>query len=295
MSEGVRRKLLIVPGFLSEQHLLSKALEGSALARIDPTVALDGRAWLLACQAIVDDDVEIDLYDWHSHTIGALLSRSLLPLWRSEAKLALRGKINLSRWLEGAREIHQIWEEAIIESDRAAKQLASTLSSSTDTQQVWLLGHSLGGRISLNVSQYLLQQNSSLPKVSAWAPAIAQSDLDWDLLTQSPLPIECYYSHHDLVLRWLFPLGQTSFGKGSPLIRLPFFLYRAGRKRIAHRAVGLDGPPQSVLNQMSAAQDISDLHLNHLSYLPAMLTLFRRSTHLSTLLHPDHQLKQPRP
>jgi len=53
------RRLIIIPGFLTEPGELSKILSGSILSQMGLTSALDELAWLSDAQAVVDPHVQI--------------------------------------------------------------------------------------------------------------------------------------------------------------------------------------------------------------------------------------------
>ena len=136
------------------------------------------------------------------------------------------------------------------------------------------------------IERLSLEGFSPLPKVVAWAPAISESELSCATLDKTPLPPEIIYSSADIILKFIFPLGQgprpqVGFLGGLSLIS------KLLQTRDERRALGLVGPSTHTKNLHTMAQDMSEQKLTHLGYLPAAEYLFKSSHYLCDLI-PDY-------
>lgn len=98
------------------------------------------------------------------------------------------------------------WRNAYDASNMHVRQMVEYISSIP--QPIYLVGHSLGGKIALQIAEY-----SSLPnidKLLALAPAISAKNVNYQSIAASVnnKPIVCH-SNRDRVLSILFPCGQS--------------------------------------------------------------------------------------
>lgn len=280
LSEAAQRVLLIVPGFLTQKGLIGRELEGSPLESIDPTRALDGRAWLNAVTSIVQEDVHVEVFEWESMSVEAILIRILLLKSRPDGLTSSRGALD-PKWLRMAQEVFERWMSVFQECENVTDQLRHKISGYPPSTQLYIMGHSLGGRLVLNAAQSMPQSQISSIKMSAWAPAMYQDEFDWDRGARLPFPPEIIFSRHDYILKFLFPLGQGSLGREPWKSRLFNHLKRAFHHTLTTSPIGLSGPPIS--SPYPASRDLTSQKVGHLSYLHAVPDLFRKSVYLSEL------------
>ena len=276
-----KKTLIIIPGFLTDSHALAKAHKASSLNEYDPTAQLDHRAWQKELKNLCHQEVQVQTLQWDSQSPVELVSSGLkifvdyirLPLGLPHKILAL------------AQTLHDSWSKAINESDLVYHDLCRLVEKASQDSEVTLLGHSLGGRIALKALSQLAREGrlKRLPQVSAWAPAITIEDLDWSLLETLAQPPEICFSQEDLVLNYLFPLGQAAplNGDSTDLLNL---LQTFALRTNEQRALGHIGPPDRAPLLQELSHDYTAKKMRHLNYLPQASLLFQESTYLAQLL-----------
>jgi len=300
--------IIIIPGFLTEPitHKLfsdelgqvraegreareaKKDREGSsglpleALDAFDPTKALDARAWQQELERMVDiERHELSCFHW--------ASESLVGLFGSCAQLIYRERRSLSLSAVGvvhklAQKLQRTWREATLSADAAGAELYERVRAQAERspdQAIYIIGHSLGARIALRFAELLSAQPLQVPVyISAWAPAIDQGELNWDAISKLPQAPELFHTPHDLVLKYLYKLGEVSLTGIQALDIAALTLAMAQKSS----AVGLKGAGSTYPQELQIS--LKDTAIGHLTYLSEMPTLFERSTMLQALEAP---------
>lgn len=160
-----------------------------------------------------------------------------------------------------------------------AEQCAVSLSQYIQTQKsnVYLLGHSLGGRIALRVAESL-----PLTRLIALAPAIDIHNVDYTSIVRSVAerPAVCY-SHRDRVLSTLFTCGQSPH-KIADVVKNARLEPGRTLRNIAHilnsrasaPALGLVGVPKSHASAFTCV----DTRLRHAEYVSNVSQLWSMIT-----------------
>ena len=283
-----KRRLVVIPGFLTEPGSLSKAITQSRFAHLDPTSALDERAWLSVTQASVDSDVSVEVMSWASQSVFRMLGEVIMPIIERSLSLASLTQRVDTQLIRAAFKVKEVWSDAVAQSEEAVNRLVHLIQTSPDDEELYLLGHSLGGRIVLKSMMaiagleeaHLNSTPYTYPKVSVWAPAISQREVNWELLSTVDLPPEIFFSRADLVLKLCFPLGQAPIKNLGPLELLKITSTIFDR---AQQAVGLNGPIDLTHLRYTPTLDLSDQAMTHLGYLWALDDLIGQSVYLSSL------------
>lgn len=279
------RRLVIVPGFLTERGALSKLLRGSSLDHLDPTATIDERAWLNAAQVSTAPDVSVEVLSWTSQSLFRMLSEVLAPLINRSFGLGFPGRVD-AQLLRAAFNVKEVWNDAVTQSEEAVQQLVRVIETSPEDESLYLLGHSLGGRIVLKALMNTLGDRAHLrssrwvPRASVWAPAIAQREVNWALLRAAPHPPEILFSQTDLVLKLCFPFGQAAIRDFNlrELLKVAGPLFDP-----TQHAVGLKGPQGASGLAYAPQLDLSDQRMTHIGYLWAFEALMCRSAYLAAL------------
>ena len=275
--------LIVIPGFLTEPHRLAQDHPSKALDTLDPTSYLDRRSWQRSINAVCDDRVNVECFEWGSQSALHVLTELVSPLIARGSPLALSSGKLASRIMQIATELHSSWCAARDEADRAVDDLCSQILSAPKSDRVTIIAHSLGARIALRALDRLYRSGErALPKLSAWAPAISESEMSCEAIAQLAAPPELIYSRADLVLKYIFPLGQGPRPRMSLLGGLNLITTLANSEP-HKRALGLVGPPTNAPTLASIAQDFTDRPMTHLGYLPAAEYIFHSSLYLSEL------------
>ena len=275
--------LIVIPGFLTEPHRLAKERPSEALDALDPTSYLDRRAWLKSISAVCLDHVSVECFEWGSQSALHVLTELISPLIARGSPSATGSSKLASRISQITAELHSSWRTARDEADRSVDDLCSQILSTPEPERVMIVAHSLGARIALRALDRLHRSGErALPKLSAWAPALSESEMSCEALAQLAAPPEIIYSRADLVLKYVFPLGQ------GPRPQMNFFgglnlIATLASSEPSKRALGLVGPPVSAPSLASIAQDLTDRPMTHLGYLPAAEYIFHSSLYLSYL------------
>lgn len=282
--QGGSPQLIVIPGFLTEPHRLAQEHKSSALDAIDPSAYLDRRAWLKSMRCVCDESVDVTCFEWGSQSALHMLTDLISPFIFRKESLS-QGKRDFSSQISRiARELHSSWRASRDEADRAVDQLCELIITSPNPSSITLVAHSLGGRIALKAIDRLYRSGErSLPKLSAWAPAISLSEMSCDSISQLTDPPEIVYSGADLVLKYIFPLGQGPAPQMNLLGGLTILATLMSRDQ-TQCAIGLIGPPKSAIELNQISQDLTHLPMTHLGYLPATEAIFRSSPYLSLLL-----------
>ena len=127
-----RRRLIIVPGFLTERGPLSKLLRGSSLDHLDPTATIDERAWLNVARASIDPEVTVEVLSWASQSLFRMLSEALAPIIQYSLSLGLTGRID-THLLRSALRVKEVWNDAVTQSEEAVQQLLEIIEISTQS------------------------------------------------------------------------------------------------------------------------------------------------------------------
>lgn len=303
-------RLIVIPGFLNERDAITRILSRSreVLERVgvdDPTASIDERAWLQAMCRVTDPKVKVEVFSWASQSLAQLVVEVIAPL--ISLKLDLSRVMSFdARVAEALLRAKGVWDEAVRQSEASVERLIDRLQAfkrAEPSDEIYLIGHSLGGRIALRVAERLasasthtlldpsakLSADLSAPSlhlsthghspiyVSAWAPAISRRELEWESLETYEAPPEIYFSQADSILKLLFPLGQAPIKRAHylELVKLlgPLFDER-------QRAVGLIGPGSSAFPTL----DLSEEQMRHAGYLLKVESLMRRSVYLNKLV-----------
>ena len=276
--------LIVIPGFLTEPHRLAQEHKPSVLDSIDPSALLDRRAWLKSMNAICDDRVNIECFKWGSQSVVHMLTDLVSSLITRSQLLNLGSREFTIKLTQIAQELHSSWREAREEADHSVNSLCERILAAPDPSSLVLIGHSLGARLALKALNQLYQAGETcLPKLSAWAPALSLSEMPCHSIAQLNAPPEIIYSRSDLVLKYIFPLGQGPKPQANLLggLSLIKMLWNYDETK---RAIGLVGPPKDLLLLGELSQDLSDRSMTHLGYLPAAESLFEESPYLSQLM-----------
>ncbi len=276
------KSLIVIPGFLTEPHTLARQDQSSAFNKLDPSAALDRRAWELAFQHLTHDDVEVLTFQWASQSAIELLWETLGPILKQARNLSL--DFVKSQLMKSAGDIHDAWTQARTECDAQIQALHELIAERCNLGEVQVIGHSLGARLALKTMHEQAQQGHSLDyKLSAWAPAISLKDLDWERLSRQKYLPEIMYSQADLVLKLIYPLGQGARPSGHMLdiITLLASLMNSNPQK---QALGLIGPPSVAASIKQRSIDLSAQNIRHLTYLPSAEYLFKSSQYLKEYL-----------
>ncbi|MAD60860.1 MAG: hypothetical protein CMH49_04980 [Myxococcales bacterium] len=277
-----RKTLIIVPGFLTEPHSLARQEQDSAMSCLDPSAVLDRRAWLVVMNQLCHEDIEVINFPWASQSLIELLWSTLGPILGRSRQLSF--EFIKSQLLKSAGGIHDAWTQAHQECDAQVPHLHRLIVEKSSVSDVYVLGHSLGARLALKTLNDQAVTSKPLNcRLSAWAPAISQKDLDWSFLAQQRFIPEIAYSQADLVLKLIYPLGQAPRPSGHILdiLNLSASLLNQDERK---KAVGYIGPPHSTPAVKQFSHDLSLQAVSHLAYLPAAGHLFRSSRYLKDLL-----------
>jgi len=168
-----------------------------------------------------DSPYEVYLANWPSSNLGkallelnGILMSGVLPYL---TPFHLTGPLGLlfggGLELKTVKRIKAIWDTAVDNADAFAAELAS---EGKYNGIKLVVGHSLGGRIALNYREQLIRSSGQspidLPDVITLAPAISHDELDFSLRgAGSGGSVEVFHSNWDLVLKFLFRLGQFQF------------------------------------------------------------------------------------
>ena len=294
-TQEARVSVILAPGFLTEpltKRLLSNRKEISgevskgdselpleALDAFDPTKALDARAWRHEFSKMVDlDRCDVSCFDWASQSLVELIAQSAQLIYSHRATLSLQMMDTLHAV---GMKLYQTWREAIDQADSSVEPLYGMVAARAEEaphQPIYVVGHSLGARIALRLAERLSERPVHAPvKISAWAPAIDQDELAWSTLRELSDPPEVFYTQGDLVLKYLYKLGQSSLTgvKAIDMISLPISLASKGR------AVGLIGAGEMYPEGLQI--DLGDTAIGHLTYLSEMPTVIGRSVYLNSI------------
>ena len=183
-----------------------------------------------------------------------------------------------------AREIQQTWRRAEREADASAERLyqeVATQLQAEPSRPVYVIGHSLGGRITLRLAELIAQRPlEGEVHISAWAPAIKSDALNWEALCALPSPPEVLFSEHDAVLRYFFKLGDVSLS-GFPFVDLPMLSIQLIKDS---KALGLTGDvPAPHAYPAERLVNISERKVGHLDYLTVATELIAASPLLKPL------------
>ena len=91
------------------------------------------------------------------------------------------------------------------------------------------------------------------------------------------------YSQHDLVLKLIYPLGQSSRPSGH-LLDIFGLAGSLMNQDPSKKALGVIGPPSTASQIKQLSLDLSPQGIRHLTYLPAADYLFKSSHYLKHLL-----------
>lgn len=300
-NENTKSKVLLIPGFLTEP-ITSKMMESkmmgsqnksppknqekivnsdlfNAFDSIDPTKVLDARGWQIEVRKMIDmDQCQLNCFDWASQNLIELIAQSTQLIYQQRNRLSFN-LIDVAHSL--GFNIYQTWKKAILQADQSVERLyqqISTYAEEDPHSPIYVIGHSLGGRIALRLAMMLAQQPIEVNvKISSWAPAIDQSDLDWQGLSMLDSPPEIFYTENDLILKYLYKLGQTKLSGIKTLDGLTLMAALAQQSR----AVGLIGadPSYETIHQ----HGLEDTSIGHLTYLSEMPIIFKKSNYLKEL------------
>jgi len=221
---------------------------------------------------------DVTCFDWASQSLVELIAQSAQLIYRHRAQLSLKLVDTLHAV---GMKLYQTWREAMDQADGSVEslyELVAERASESPDQPIYIVGHSLGARIALRLAERLKERPVDVPvRVSAWAPAIDQDELVWATLRELPEPPEVFYTHNDLVLRYLYKIGRASLTgvKGIDMFSLPVTLASKGR------AVGLIGAGEGYPERLQIS--LEDTAIGHLTYLSEMPTVMGRSAYLNTL------------
>ena len=289
LTEPITRKLQASPvekgsggGTLSE---LLNMLPLSFLDDLDPTKALDARAWVLEMRAAVDPQHSLECFEWASESLVELVVNSVGHLF--ELRRGAFKKMAPAALMKIAYELHNAWGRAEREADQSAERLYQHVEAHAQAhpeQPIYLIGHSLGARLTLRFAERLAERpimaggRAAEVHMSAWAPAINSDALAWEHLVSLPHPPEVLFSSHDLVLKHMFPLGAMSFSN-IPLIDIPML---GAQLMKASKALGLTGQAPSSYPQARLI-NVSERSIGHLAYLDHASDLIAASPVLKPL------------
>lgn len=290
-------RVILIPGFLTEPITMrlfkgqrgapeapdrASGLPLEALDTFDPTKALDARAWRVEFLKVIGGGPHtVTCFDWASQNLIELIAQCGGVIYSQRRRLSLN-VLDIAHEL--GMTVYQTWREATHQADKSVTPLYEQLVALSDEapdQVIDLIGHSLGARVALRLAERLAEQPVRAPvRISAWAPAINQGELNWGLISELASPPEVFYTRGDLILKYLFKLGETSLSGIKPIDVLSLTASMAKQSR----AVGLIGAGEGYPTQLQISLD--DTPIGHLSYLSEMPTLFERSRHLSSLIKP---------
>jgi hypothetical protein len=295
--------VIIVPGFLTEPigqrfaqdrpspseggtiddllKPLFNLLPMDKLESLDPTKALDARAWVLEMRGAIDPQHSVKCFEWASESLVELLINTVRHLMTLKGALTKASALSMATQL--AREIQQTWRRAEREADASAERLYQEVATQLQAQPsrpVYVIGHSLGGRITLRLAELIAQRPlEGEVHLSAWAPAIKSRALNWEELCALPSPPEVLFSEHDAVLKYFFKLGEISL-TGTPLDLLTL-----GKQLVKDSdALGLTGDvPAPHAYPAKRLVNISERKVGHLDYLTVATELIATSSLLKPL------------
>lgn len=262
---------LLVPGFLTQTHTLLPN-------DLDPTRALDARAWVLEATKAIPEGVSarVECFEWGSKKLMEVLKDMLLPLLKSV-------DFRPERLLKSALNLKNAWHSAEEEADKSAPRLLAhlrALRAAHPSAPIYVIAHSLGGRMAIRACEQMAREGEPISDlyVSTLAAAIDKRAVDWARLAALPSPPEVVFSAHDQVLKYLFKLATATI-TGIPFIDLPVITmaYLKGPD-----AAGLVGPGDDYPKGL--ALDVSDSHIGHLAYLSELPAIFAKSRYLKALL-----------
>ena len=277
-----RKTLIIIPGFLTEPHSLARQEQDSALSCLDPSAVLDRRAWSVVMNQLCHENVDIVSFHWASQSAIELLWSTLGPILSKAQHLSF--DFLKSQLLKSAGDIHDAWTHACQECDAQVPNLHRLIVEKSSMSDVYVLGHSLGARLALKTLNHQMKSSQRLAyRLSAWAPAISQKDLDWSFLAQQHFVPEIAYSQADLVLKLIYPIVQ-SFRPSGHILDILSLVRSLLNQDDEKKAIGYIGPPHSIPKISQFSLNLSAQHVRHMTYLPTADYLFKSSYYLKDLL-----------
>lgn len=271
--------LIVIPGFLSEPHALAQQHHESALNQLDPTAFLDRRSWENTLRALCNERVNLIVYQWPGQSATELFLEMLTML------LSQGGRFNQLKHslLSLAQELYTAWFNAVHACDAQVEDVTHLYQELCAQGEVYVLGHSLGGRLALKALElHSANPSTRTPKVSAWAPALNSTEMKWTTLNQLKSVPEIMYSQADQVLKLIYPLAQN-FQPKMPVMSLLKVLSSILANQSHPKAIGLVGPPPTYPMLFKHSIDLTSRQMNHLGYLPSAEYLFGQSRYLGDL------------
>lgn len=300
--------LVVVPGFLTEIPSLSSPssknhpleniahqVQSAAIkeGKSNPLGLFDSRDWESKIKPIKKESTYLHTFQWPSSTVLDLVQNHLLPLIQDGFSLFTDLYHFRKSSYEHLRQIHKTWRSALAQADASVQslytQLHYLLTQTPPDHTITVLGHSLGGRMTLKVFDLCLRnltpRDFKRLRWVSWAAAITKPQLPSSLLHPSSrsspsYPLEIAFSDHDQVLKYLYPLGQMVFTSSPVLDFTQVSLILVKETRTPSPIIGYLGlkDPQIQLRQF----DLSQHGVGHLNYLP----LFKDLAYKSPLLAP---------
>ena len=254
---------------------------------LDPFSTFDARGWQKLLETFITErqlDLSVEVFQWPSYSVLTLLFeqiKSLLKQWKDVTDIRQLPKNII---LQSTKDIQAVWTQAYQAAiDNSASLTAQCAHDLAQGYTLYIIGHSLGGTMLLNAAQQWSQQGLDTSKIyaSAWAPALARKDMEYQNLLRLHHPVEIISSHYDLVLKYLFILGQSTQLSGIALLDIPQIILTLLSKQLDNKAVGCVGVDDLY---QSHHINLSHLMMRHLDYLPRLPQVWSASKVLPSLM-----------
>lgn len=201
-----KKHVLIIPGFLTEKTYIKYGLhEIDALGHLHHCDWYRHFITMPGCF-----NANIHYYNWASQSSVTSCLRQIFD--KKPFPIPVPKIIPTPHTIQ----LRKSWKDAVEYADRQASYLVNLVR---DLQgEVFVIGHSLGGRIALRLLEKQDQIGNDRVFVCALAPAIMEREL-YIQHHNELVKNEIFYSRHDIVLRFLFGLGEgTFFGDALGLV-----------------------------------------------------------------------------